>query len=313
MFPSLSQRGMHKVERTSRALALGDSISSFQYDFKVDDDNDDDSMTGVSFADETSISNLDEIFQRSCAIGVSIPDHVSSSLRNDYGSLASTNQDGSSFEVWSPFGVHVDDLFWSFDEHLNAQGSNSTKVFKKRHRSRRRGFGSSHGCSRHCSDVLQPEPAFLSPKSDGQSSWNEDATDQNDDDDIYVQLRGKSEAASFDYLPATRQQSLRHALSERFARPLIGSPPSVSRQGKTVRRRTQEELKAALLREFGVKFEASIRLNAKSDDRRALPVEVASPLHHDIKNRRERLQRIASLRGAEVTYPSPARAFPSAV
>jgi hypothetical protein len=130
MFPSFSQRGKLKAERSSRALALGDSISSFQYDFTLDDDNDNESMTGVSFADETSISNLDELFQRSLTVDVSVPDLVSSSLRTDFGSFPLTNQDGSPFEVRSPFGGPVDDLFRSFEEHSNSQDSLRNKVLK---------------------------------------------------------------------------------------------------------------------------------------------------------------------------------------
>jgi hypothetical protein len=166
MFPSFSQRGKLKEERSSRALALGDSISSFQHDFTLDDnDNDNESVTGVSFADETSISNLDKlIFQRSLTVDVSVPDLVSSSLRTDFGSSSLTNQDGNPFEVQSPFGVPVDDLFRSFEEHSNSQDSLRSKVLKKRHRTRRRGFGSSHGCSRYGSENVQLDPAFLSPK-----------------------------------------------------------------------------------------------------------------------------------------------------
>jgi hypothetical protein len=231
MFPSFSQRGKLKAERSSRALALGDSISSFQYDFTLDDDNDNESVTGVSFADETSISNLDELFQRSFTVDVSFPDLVSSSLRTDFGSSSLTNQDGSPFEVQSPFGVPVDDLLRSFEEHLNSQDSLRNKVLKKRHRSRR-GFGSSHGCSRYGSENVQLDPAFLSPKRDVQSSWNEDASDHIGDEDVHMQLRGKRHSVSLDYLPATRQQSLPYALTERSVsqRTLIGSPSPVSRQ-----------------------------------------------------------------------------------
>jgi hypothetical protein len=118
MFPSFSQRGRIKAERSSRALAIGDSISSFQYDFTLEDDFDDESVTGISFADETSISNLDEIFlQRPCTVDESIPDLVFSSPQTDYGSSSSLHHGRNSFDVRTPFGVSVVDLFRSFEEH----------------------------------------------------------------------------------------------------------------------------------------------------------------------------------------------------
>jgi hypothetical protein len=286
MFPSFSQRGRIKAERSSRALAIGDSISSFQYDFTLEDDFDDESVTGISFADETSISNLDEIFlQRPCTVDESIPDLVFSSPQTDYGSSSSPHHGRNSFDVRTPFGVSVVDLFRSFEEHLSSQQSHSKKVLKKRHRSRRRGFGSSHGNSRHhYSDNLRLNPEFISPNSEGRSSWNGDTRNRinDDDDDIYMQLRGKRNTMSFDYLPATRQQSLQHSLSERSKsqRTLISSPLSASRQGTTIRRKTQHELKVALFREFGV----------KSENDAALTKDAAMPLHDAVKHSRESLE-----------------------
>lgn len=314
MFPSLSQRGRLTTERSSRALAFEDSISSFQYDCTLDDGNDDESMTGVSFADETSISNLDEVFQRSSVIDASPPDLVSSSVRTDSRSSSLTSSHRSAVAcpaTEDAFGVPVDDLFQSFEEDPSSRECSNNKglTVKKRQRSRRRGLGSSRGSSRLCSDSLLLDSSFLSRKIDGQSSWSEVAG-RIDEQDIYVQLRGNRHTMSFDYLPATRQQSLRQALSERSAsqRSLIGSTSQASRQGGTVRPRTQDELKVALSREFGMKSEASIQTCGKRDDSLTPPEKSLSPLDNGSKHRRESLQHIVSLNGRETL----ARAFPSA-
>jgi hypothetical protein len=221
--------------------------------------------------DESSITNFSDIFQSSfhvASVSSRTLDMSSLDIKRessgddsthrvkvdrdvfirDWGESCYKSGDTSNKNGSNPFGVSLDDLFRSFDEHLHSSGSCEVRkrTLRKKLRSRRRRFvASSQGSSTSSSD--------------------KHPSDSTRDFSGSLAVDGDQQIISqYDYLPPGRQMSLRKAISDAYrsfeastislSKTIVSSSPIGESR---LPRQSQVESITVLFREFRVTSEAS--------------------------------------------------------